>query len=46
MQNLGRNVDVLAQGLKAGISGLMNLATQTSDPASGVYFVNFNQDCT
>ncbi|KAL0278352.1 UNVERIFIED_CONTAM: hypothetical protein PYX00_000190 [Menopon gallinae] len=46
MQNFGRNLDVLAQGLKSGISGLMNLATQTSDSASGVYFVNFNQDCT
>jgi len=46
MQNFARNVDVLTQGLKAGISGLMNLANQGSDPASGVFFVNFNQDCT
>ena len=46
MQNLARNVDVLTQGLKAGISGLMNLANQGPDPASGVFFVNFNQDCT
>jgi hypothetical protein len=46
MQNFARNVDVLTQGLKAGISGLMNLANQGGDPASGVFFVNFNQDCT
>lgn len=46
MQSFGKNVDVLTEGLKAGISGLMNLATQASDPASGAYFVNFNQDCT
>lgn len=46
MQNLARNVDVLTQGLKYGISGLMNLANQTADPQSGVFFVNFNQDCT
>ncbi|XP_054016622.1 WD repeat domain phosphoinositide-interacting protein 2 isoform X1 [Hylaeus anthracinus] len=46
MQNLARNVDVLTQGLKYSISGLMNLANQTTDPQSGVYFVNFNQDCT
>lgn len=46
MQNFARNVDVLTQGLKAGISGLMNLANQGADPVSGVFFVNFNQDCT
>ncbi|EFN87363.1 WD repeat domain phosphoinositide-interacting protein 2 [Harpegnathos saltator] len=47
MQDLARNLDVLTQGLKYGISGLMNLANQTSDsPQSGPYFVNFNQDCT
>ncbi|XP_048507876.1 WD repeat domain phosphoinositide-interacting protein 2 isoform X4 [Athalia rosae] len=46
MQNLARNVDVLTQGFKYGISGLMNLANQTADPQSGVFFVNFNQDCT
>ncbi|XP_078037094.1 autophagy-related 18a isoform X2 [Augochlora pura] len=46
MQNLARNVDVLTQGLKYSISGLMNLANQTTDPQSGVFFVNFNQDCT
>ncbi|XP_046391595.1 WD repeat domain phosphoinositide-interacting protein 2 isoform X1 [Ischnura elegans] len=46
MQNFARNVDVLTQGLKAGISGLMNLASQGADPNSGVFFVNFNQDCT
>nr|CAD7433001.1 unnamed protein product [Timema monikensis] len=46
MQNFARNVDVLTQGLKTGISGLMNLTNQGSDPASGVFFVNFNQDCT
>ncbi|KAG8231755.1 hypothetical protein J437_LFUL012034 [Ladona fulva] len=46
MQNFARNVDVLTQGLKAGISGLMNLANQGTDPNSGVFFVNFNQDCT
>ncbi|KAF7412074.1 hypothetical protein HZH66_000970 [Vespula vulgaris] len=46
MQNLARNVDVLTQGLKYGISGLMNLTNQTADPPSGVFFVNFNQDCT
>ncbi|XP_046987585.1 WD repeat domain phosphoinositide-interacting protein 2 isoform X2 [Schistocerca americana] len=46
MQNFAKNVDVLTQGLKAGISGLMNLASQGSDPNSGVFFVNFNQDCT
>lgn len=46
------NLDVLTQGLKYGISGLMNLATNpTSDTTSdaqsnGPYFVNFNQDCT
>ncbi|XP_043465013.1 WD repeat domain phosphoinositide-interacting protein 2 isoform X2 [Leptopilina heterotoma] len=46
MQNFARNVDVLTQGLKYGISGLMNLANQTSDSQNGVFFVNFNQDCT
>lgn len=46
MQNLARSVDVLTQGLKYGISGLMNLANQTPEPQSGAYFVNFNQDCT
>ncbi|XP_011499489.1 PREDICTED: WD repeat domain phosphoinositide-interacting protein 2 isoform X2 [Ceratosolen solmsi marchali] len=46
MQNFARNVDVLAQGLKYSISGLMNLANQTADPQSGVFFVNFNQDCS
>lgn len=46
MQNFARNVDVLTQGLKAGISRVMNLANQESDPASSVLFVNFNQDCT
>ncbi|XP_076287840.1 autophagy-related 18a isoform X2 [Lasioglossum baleicum] len=46
MQNLARNVDVLTQGFKYSISGLMNLANQTTDPQSGVFFVNFNQDCT
>jgi hypothetical protein len=46
MQNFARNVDVLTQGLKAGISGLMNLANQGSDPASGVLFVKFSQDYT
>ncbi|XP_066591712.1 WD repeat domain phosphoinositide-interacting protein 2 [Prorops nasuta] len=46
MQNLARNVDVLTQGLKYGISGLMNLANPTADPQSGNFFVNFNQDCT
>jgi len=46
------NLDVLTQGLRYSISGLMNLATnQTSDTTSdaqsnGPYFVNFNQDCT
>lgn len=46
------NLDVLTQGLRYGISGLMNLAAnQTSDTTSdaqsnGPYFVNFNQDCT
>ncbi|XP_017759497.1 PREDICTED: WD repeat domain phosphoinositide-interacting protein 2 isoform X3 [Eufriesea mexicana] len=46
MQNLVHNVDVLSQGLKYSISGLMNLANQTTDPQSRVFFVNFNQDCT
>lgn len=46
MQNLVHNVDVLTQGLKYSISGLMNLANQTTDPQSRVFFVNFNQDCT
>ncbi|XP_015111849.1 WD repeat domain phosphoinositide-interacting protein 2 isoform X2 [Diachasma alloeum] len=46
MQNLARNVDVLTQGLKYSISGLMNLANRTTEPQSGAYFVNFNQDCT
>ena len=46
MQNLVRNVDVLAQGLKYSISGLMNLANQSADPQSGAFFVNFNQDCS
>jgi hypothetical protein len=46
MQHFARNVDVLTQGLKAGISGLMDLANQGNDPASSVLFVNFNQDCT
>lgn len=46
------NLDVLTQGLRYSISGLMNLAAnQTSDTTSdaqsnGPYFVNFNQDCT
>ena len=46
MQNFGKNINVLTGGFKAGISGLMNLATQASDSANGAYFVNFNQDCT
>ncbi|XP_063240637.1 WD repeat domain phosphoinositide-interacting protein 2 isoform X2 [Bacillus rossius redtenbacheri] len=46
MQNFAKNVDVLTQGLKAGISGLMNLTNQGADPTSGVFFVTFNQDCT
>lgn len=46
MQNLGQSVDVVAKLVKAGISNLMNLASQGGDPASGVFFVNFNQDCT
>ncbi|KAK0173621.1 hypothetical protein PV328_006790 [Microctonus aethiopoides] len=46
MQNFVRNVDVLTQGLKYGISGLMNLANQTAETQSGAFFVNFNQDCT
>ncbi|XP_015175509.1 PREDICTED: WD repeat domain phosphoinositide-interacting protein 2 isoform X1 [Polistes dominula] len=46
MQNLARNVDVLTQGFKYGITGLMNLTNQTADPPNGVFFVNFNQDCT
>ncbi|KAG8042195.1 hypothetical protein G9C98_000186 [Cotesia typhae] len=46
MQSLVRNVDVLTQGLKYSISGLMNLANQTAESQSGAFFVNFNQDCT
>lgn len=46
MQNFVQGVDVLTTGLKAGISSLMNLAGQASDPSSGGYFVNFNQDFT
>lgn len=46
MKNFSHNVDVLTQGLKYSISGLMNLANQTAEPQSGAYFVNFNQDCT
>lgn len=46
MQNLVKHVDVLTQGLKSGISGLMNLTSQATESASGVNFVNFNQDCT
>ncbi|XP_014295994.1 WD repeat domain phosphoinositide-interacting protein 2 isoform X3 [Microplitis demolitor] len=46
MQSLVRNVDVLTQGLKYSISGLMNLANQTVESQSGAFFVNFNQDCT
>ncbi|XP_026276029.1 WD repeat domain phosphoinositide-interacting protein 2 isoform X4 [Frankliniella occidentalis] len=46
MQNLVKHVDVLTQGLKTGISGLMNLTSQDTVTASGVFFVNFNQDCT
>lgn len=46
MQNLVKHVDVLTQGLKIGISGLMNLTSQATESASGVNFVNFNQDCT
>lgn len=46
MQNLVKHVDVLTQGLKTGISGLMNLTSQATESASGVFFVNFNQDCT
>ncbi|XP_034936289.1 WD repeat domain phosphoinositide-interacting protein 2 isoform X2 [Chelonus insularis] len=46
MQSLVRNVDVLTQGLKYSISGLMNLANQTTESQSGAFFVNFNQDCT
>lgn len=46
MQSLPRGLDFLSGGLKAGISSLMNLASQGGDPSSGVFFVNFNQDCT
>ncbi|XP_043256858.1 WD repeat domain phosphoinositide-interacting protein 2 isoform X2 [Colletes gigas] len=46
MQNLARNVDVFTQGLKYSISGLMNLANETNEPESDVFFVNFNQDYT
>ncbi|XP_044576348.1 WD repeat domain phosphoinositide-interacting protein 2 isoform X3 [Cotesia glomerata] len=46
MQSLVRKVDVLTQGLKYSLSGLMNLANQTAESQSGAFFVNFNQDCT
>ncbi|XP_076636305.1 autophagy-related 18a isoform X3 [Colletes latitarsis] len=46
MQNFARNVDVLTQGLKYSISRLMNLANETNEPESDVFFVNFNQDYT
>jgi hypothetical protein len=46
MQNFVHGIDVLSAGIKAGISSLMNLAGQATDPNNGVYFVNFNQDFT
>ncbi|CAB3373339.1 Hypothetical predicted protein [Cloeon dipterum] len=46
MQNFVHGIDVLSAGIKAGITGLMNLAGQAADPSNGVYFVNFNQDFT
>ncbi|XP_043281446.1 WD repeat domain phosphoinositide-interacting protein 2 isoform X3 [Venturia canescens] len=46
MQSFAQNVDILTQGLKYGLTGLMNLANPAADPQSGVFYVNFNQDCT
>ncbi|XP_014235192.2 WD repeat domain phosphoinositide-interacting protein 2 isoform X1 [Trichogramma pretiosum] len=48
MQSLTRNIDVITQGLKLSLAGLMNLATQnTTDPQNAqIFFVNFNQDCS
>ncbi|XP_076671376.1 autophagy-related 18a isoform X2 [Andrena cerasifolii] len=46
MQNIARKVDALTQGLKYSISGVMNLTNPAAARQSGVYFVNFNQDCT
>ena len=38
--------DYIRDSVQAGISGLMNLASQGGDPNSNLLFVNFNQDCT
>ncbi|XP_013789571.2 WD repeat domain phosphoinositide-interacting protein 2-like [Limulus polyphemus] len=46
MQHLASNLNYLTEGFKSGISSLMNLAGEGGDPNSGVFFVNFNQDCT
>ncbi|XP_058796565.1 WD repeat domain phosphoinositide-interacting protein 2 [Phymastichus coffea] len=47
MQSLALSVDLLTQGLKRSIAGLMNLANPANqDPQSQVFFVNFNQDCS
>ncbi|XP_040355762.1 WD repeat domain phosphoinositide-interacting protein 2 isoform X2 [Ixodes scapularis] len=45
MQNLAANLNHLSKGVKHGVGGLMNLASEGGDPPNAV-FVNFNQDCT
>lgn len=48
MLNIVQHFDVLTEGLKAGVNGLMNIVNQSAvdSNSSGVFFVNFNQDCS
>lgn len=48
MLNIVQHFDVLTEGLKAGVNGLMNIVNQSTAEtnSSGVFFVNFNQDCS
>lgn len=46
MLSFVKNIDVLTQDYISAITGLMNIASRSSDSQNNLFFVNFNQDIT